>query len=122
MLDARKRQRAQRGAAPVLTPLPPRLAATRRTTRVEATAATPRARHLRPRFVYSQPSSTELTIVQFGNSLLRVVIAGHFDKGESARTTGIAIAHDGDRLDSTCLTKELLQILLIGFVGDISDV
>jgi hypothetical protein len=103
--------------------LPARLASTRGTTRVEATAATtPGARHLRPRFVHGQPSSTKLSIVQFRNGLLRVVITGHFDEGKAARTTGISIAHDGNRFDSARLSEELLQVLFVGFVGDVSDV
>src|SRR5262245_12445744 len=103
--------------------LPARLAPARRATRAEATtAATPRTRHLRAGLVHGQPAPTELTVVQFGNGLLRVVIAGHFDEGKAACTARIAIAHHGDRFDSSRLSEELLQVLLVGFVRDVSDV
>jgi hypothetical protein len=59
--------------------------------------------------------------VQLRDGLLRVIIAGHFDKRESARAAGRPIAHYGDGLNGTRLREQCLEIVFSRFKGKVSD-
>src|SRR5688572_14363628 len=105
--------------------LPARLAATAATaaaTAATVAAATAAARRLRPSLIDGQPAAAERAIVQLRHGSLRVLIGGHFDEGEAACATRLAVPHDVHRFDGTSLGKERLQVVFVGFVGKVADV
>src|SRR5262245_51150794 len=102
--------------------LPARLAATRGTAVAVSAAAATGTWNLRSCFIHRQPPSAKLLIVQLGNGTLGVVVRRHLDKGEATRSARVAIPHHRDALDVARLREQLLEILLVGFVGKVADV
>src|SRR5688572_13689485 len=90
-------------------------------TAVTATTATS-SRRLRTRLVYSQAATSKTAVVELRDGSLGTLIGGHLDKRETTRPAGFTIADDVDRLDRTGLGKQLLEIVLVRFVGNIADV
>src|ERR1700678_2173378 len=69
------------------------------TTSAPASAVAPAASGvfgLRTRLVHVERASTHLRAVQCGDGFFSVFIAGHLDKAEAARASGVAVGHDAD--------------------------
>src|SRR6187455_1151127 len=59
--------------------------------------------------------------VQLRDRFLRVIVAGHFDKGEAARAPCGPVAHDRDGLDCTSLGKQCLEVVFGRFKRKVSN-
>jgi len=52
--------------------------------------------------------------IKFLDSLLRLAIPRHLDKGKALALTRITICDDVDRINRAALAKRILQLLLVG--------
>ena len=73
-----------------------------------------------PRLVHGEIAAAQRILVELLNRLLRILVGGHLHEREAARAARHLIAHDGDRLDLTGLSEEILQILLAGAEREIA--
>jgi hypothetical protein len=73
-----------------------------------ATESTTAARRGRTRFVDRQPASVKLRLVELLDGRARIILCRHLNESETARSTGGLIAHDANRLDLSCLRKQIL--------------
>src|SRR5207244_5787092 len=73
-----------------------------------------------PRFIDGQSPAFKVLAVHFRNSFVSAVL--HFYETKTFRATGVAISDDTDRLNRTCLVKQVLEIILRGFKRQISDI
>jgi hypothetical protein len=65
----------------------------------------------RTRLIHVERTATHLRTVQRRNGLVTVLVAGHFDKTESARPAGIPVCHDADPVYLSERFKHLSQFV-----------
>ena len=69
-----------------------------------------------------QAPAAERAVVQLRDGRLCGLVRGHFDEGESARAARFTVPHDVHRFHRAGLGKQFLQIVFVGFEGDVPDV
>jgi hypothetical protein len=67
---------------------------------------------LRARLIHFDVSAAYLLAVESSNSFFRLVVVGHFDEGEAARTTRFSVHRD---MDTAKLSEGLEQRSQIAF-------
>jgi hypothetical protein len=74
------------------------------------------------RFVHNETTSTVLLTIHSVDSCLRFCIAGHFNKTETFRTTGVTFHHDFGAGNGTVCGKCLLQVFVTERIWQIAYV
>src|SRR5947208_3672465 len=97
-------------------------ATTTATIAAASASTTRRTRFAWTRLVDCQRPAFHSFSVQLADSVLRVLVRAHGDKGKTARFTGEFILHKRDFLDSASLREELLQFVFGRAESKISDV
>jgi hypothetical protein len=111
-------------AAATATTAATTVTATTTTAAEAATTATTAAcaRFTRASFVDSQSATVKLTAIEVLDRRIGSFLRFHFDKRETARTTGVTVSHNVRRFDSADLGKNFFQILLRHAEGQITDI
>jgi len=91
------------------------------TTAAESTSTTATTGRLRTRFVYVERATVHFRTVQLGDRVFRVPLFRHFDEGEAARLTRIAIRNNVYTLHIPVLGKCGVQFVLRSLIAQISD-
>src|SRR5690606_35405208 len=66
------------------------------------------------RLVHRDGPAAERRAIELLDRLVGLLVTRHRDEREAARTSGHAVAHDGDRVDGADLAEQLLELGLAG--------
>src|SRR5262245_49273289 len=102
--------------------LPASAAAPRTPTTARASAAPAGARGLRVRDLDRDATAVELTAVELGDRVVRLLVGFHLHETEPARLSGEPVGDDRRGQDVTALGEVLAKPLTGGGVGKTADV
>jgi hypothetical protein len=92
------------------------------TAAASTTTATASAGRFRLGNVHGQRATVKVLVVQALNGGLSLVIARHFDKGEPATATGVAVIHHFGALNRSVAPEHLFQIGHVRLKRQIADI
>jgi hypothetical protein len=86
-----------------------------------AISSTTTAFAFRPCLVYVQFTAAELATVEACDGFFAIVVAGHLDKSETARTAGVAVGEDTNPLYLPVGREQLTQLIFCGIEAEVAD-
>jgi hypothetical protein len=91
------------------------------TSTTAATCAAAGALSFRTRLIDVESASPNLSSIQSGNGFIAFFSIRHFDEAKAARTSGVAVRHDGYSINLPILLEQLAQFVLASVETEIPN-